>query len=187
MPSVDDAVAAEDERALARYRYLLRTAPPEQIEQAHAEAYAQLSEQQRQKLLAQLSHDLPPGEAPRTDRPDELARAATRAELRNPGYLTGPSFAGHGTLFAGNMMSTIAGVVIGTTIAQSSLTDHGADYAQSPEAVESGDQQGEPADGPWELEGTGGSGQDGVGPGGDQGGWDGGGFGDGGGFDVGGF
>ena len=29
MPSVDDAVAAEDERALARYRYLLRTAPPQ--------------------------------------------------------------------------------------------------------------------------------------------------------------
>src|SRR5690349_9236566 len=37
-----------DEQALERYRYLLRTAPPEQIEQAHAEAFAQLTPDQRQ-------------------------------------------------------------------------------------------------------------------------------------------
>ena len=30
-----------DEQAIERYRYLLRTAPPDQIEQAHAEAFAE--------------------------------------------------------------------------------------------------------------------------------------------------
>ncbi len=32
-----------DEQAIERYRYLLRTAPPEAIEEAHAEAFAQLT------------------------------------------------------------------------------------------------------------------------------------------------
>ena len=31
---------SEDEQALARYRYMLKTAPPETIEQAHIEAFA---------------------------------------------------------------------------------------------------------------------------------------------------
>ena len=30
---------SEDEQALARYRYMLKTAPPETIEQAHVEAF----------------------------------------------------------------------------------------------------------------------------------------------------
>jgi hypothetical protein len=76
-----------DEQAVARYRYLLRTAPPEQIEQAHAEAFAQLTPDQRQQVLAQLAAVTPAGERPRTDDPDTLARAATRAEMRQPGTL----------------------------------------------------------------------------------------------------
>jgi hypothetical protein len=32
-----------DEQALQRYRYMLRTAPPETIEQAHEEAFAKLT------------------------------------------------------------------------------------------------------------------------------------------------
>jgi hypothetical protein len=32
-----------DEQAVERYRYLLRTAPPETIEEAHAEAFAKLT------------------------------------------------------------------------------------------------------------------------------------------------
>ena len=36
------AGSTADEQAIARYRYLLRTAPPEAIEQAHAEAFARL-------------------------------------------------------------------------------------------------------------------------------------------------
>ena len=78
---------AEDERAIARYRYLLRTAPPEALEQVHAEAFARLTPEQRSQVLAELSRGLPPGERPTGDDPQSLARTATRAELRQPGYL----------------------------------------------------------------------------------------------------
>jgi hypothetical protein len=79
--------ALPDEQAVARYRYLLRTAPPEQIEQAHAEAFSQLTVDQRQQVLAQLAAAVPAGERPRTDDPATLARVATRAEMRQPGTL----------------------------------------------------------------------------------------------------
>ena len=89
-----------DEQAVARYRYLLRTAPPEQIEQAHAEAFAQLTPDQRQQVLTQLAAAVPAGERPRTDDPQTLARVATRAEMRQPGTLEralggyGPGYGG---------------------------------------------------------------------------------------------
>ncbi|WP_324275064.1 hypothetical protein [Blastococcus brunescens] len=76
-----------DDQAIARYRYLLRTAPPEQIEQAHTEAFGQLTVDQRQQVLAQLAAAVPSGERPRTDDPETLARVATRAEMRQPGTL----------------------------------------------------------------------------------------------------
>jgi hypothetical protein len=34
-----DRPQSADEQAIARYRYMLKTAPPETIEQAHAEAF----------------------------------------------------------------------------------------------------------------------------------------------------
>ena len=40
-----------DEQALQRYRYMLQTAPPETIEQAHREAFAKLTPEQRQLVL----------------------------------------------------------------------------------------------------------------------------------------
>ena len=93
-----------DEQALERYRYLLRTAPPEQIEQAHAEAFAQLTPDPRQQVLTQLAAAVPAGERPRTDDPQTLARVATRAEMRQPGTLEralgagqfGPGYGGGG-------------------------------------------------------------------------------------------
>src|SRR5512143_3276040 len=54
--------ASDDDQAIARYRYMLRTAPPETIEQAHAEAFAQLSLSQRRRVLDELSRDIPPAE-----------------------------------------------------------------------------------------------------------------------------
>src|SRR4029453_1152860 len=77
----------DDARAIARYRYLLRTAPPEELERVHAEAFARLSPEQRSQVLAELSRDLPPGERVPADDPASLARTATRAEMRQPGYL----------------------------------------------------------------------------------------------------
>lgn len=140
-----------DEQAVARYRYLLRTAPPEQIEQAHAEAFAQLTTDQRQQVLAQLAAAVPAGERPRTDDPETLARTATRAEMRQPGTLErafggygpgygqgsqgqgyqrggyGPGYGGPGmgSIIGGSLLGTIGGLVIGTAVADA-LFDSGA-------------------------------------------------------------
>ena len=115
--------ASEEERAVARYRYLLRTAPPEQLEALHAEAFEKLTPDQRQALLRELA-TASPTEAGTSAEPADLARAATRAEMRQPGTLQNTfsrgSFGGGtgmGGMFAGSMMGTIAGVVIGSAIA----------------------------------------------------------------------
>jgi hypothetical protein len=93
---------AEDRQAIARYRYLLRTAPPEQIEEAHAQAFAQLSPTQRQQVLREMTQTLPAGEQPQGDDPRQLARAATRAEMQRPGYLQN-TFGGRGGMGGGMM------------------------------------------------------------------------------------
>ena len=124
-----------DEPAVARYRYLLRTAPPEAIEQAHAEAFAQLTPEQRRLALEGLNGDLPPQERADGDDPRSLARAATRAELRRPGTLErtfggigpGGTGIGLGGLVAVDFLSTVAGVVVGTAIAEAIFDDGGDD------------------------------------------------------------
>jgi hypothetical protein len=136
--------ASEDERAVARYRYLLRTAPPESLEQVHAEAFARLTPEQRQQVLAELTEDAPQGEAPASAEPQDLARAATRAEMRHPGTLErtfgrgsfgGGAGMGMGGMMMGSMMGTIAGVVVGSAIANT-LFDG---YGDSPEATDAGE------------------------------------------------
>lgn len=73
-----------DQQAIARYRYLLKTAPPETIEQAHAEAFAQLTPEQRRLVLQQIAEQLPASERPLADQnalsPQTLARLATRRD-----------------------------------------------------------------------------------------------------------
>jgi hypothetical protein len=86
---------SEDERAIERYRYLLRTAPPDQVEAAHAEAFGKLTPDQRRQVLEQLSAAVPASERPRNDDPSTLARTATRAEFRQPGFLE-RTFGGYG-------------------------------------------------------------------------------------------
>src|SRR5262245_51770544 len=78
-----------DEQAIERYRYLLRTAPPDALEEAHREAFAQLTPEQRAQVLQELSQTVPAAERAnaRADDPNALARLATRAELRQPGTL----------------------------------------------------------------------------------------------------
>lgn len=133
--------ASEDERAVARYRYLLRTAPPEALEQVHAEAFAKLTPEQRQQVLTELTQTAPEGEVPSSAEPQDLARAATRAEMRQPGTLERTfgrgSFGGMGMggTVMGSMMGTIAGVVVGSTIANALFSDYGS----SPEAAEAGE------------------------------------------------
>src|SRR5215217_6253083 len=70
-----------DERAIERYRYLLATAPPEAVEQAHAEAFAQLTPDQRRQVLQQLAQHVPAAER-QGDDPAVLARMAARTEMR---------------------------------------------------------------------------------------------------------
>lgn len=140
-----------DERALAQYRYMLQTAPPQAIEEAHAEAFAKLSPQQRSLLLQQLTADLPESEraAAGKDDPQSLARLATRAEVRRPGAMErtfggmGGRGMGMGGMMAGSFLSTIAGVVVGSAIAQAFLGDSasaGASDASSAADDTPGDQ-----------------------------------------------
>ncbi len=116
-----------DEQAIARYRYLIRTAPPEAIEQAHAEAFAQLTPEQRRQVLEELSKELPPHERVGRDDPQSLARMATRAEMRQPGvveriFVPLPMMGGYGMMgggfFGGGFMSSLAGAFVGSMIAQ---------------------------------------------------------------------
>lgn len=121
-----------DEQAIERYRYMLRTASPETIEQAHAEAFAQLDDRQRRMMLEQLRQARPERErAPAsTDDPQTLARLATRAELRRPGTMErlfggtgamgGPGFGG---LMAGTFLGSLAGTVIGSMVAREFLSN----------------------------------------------------------------
>jgi len=123
-----------DEQALARYRYMLKTAPPETIEQAHVEAFARLTPEQRRMLLEQLRAEMPEAErAYAADNPQSLARLATRAEVREPGTMerawnrmgTMPGAGmGLGGMFAGSLLASMAGSVLGTMMAQQFFTHH---------------------------------------------------------------
>jgi hypothetical protein len=114
----------EDEIAVERYRYLLRTAPPEAIEQAHEEAFARLTPEQRRLLFQQLSADAAPGDAPRGDDPHSLAQSATRSELRQPGTMertmAGPSF---GSMVGSSLLGTVAGYFIATSLMGAFMPD----------------------------------------------------------------
>lgn len=77
----------DDQQAVERYQYVLRTAPPDDIERAHAEAFARLTPEQRQVVLHELAAQVPASEVPSTDDPQSLARLATRAEMRQPGTM----------------------------------------------------------------------------------------------------
>jgi hypothetical protein len=130
-----------DEQAIERYRYMLRTAPPEAIEQAHAEAFAQLTLEQRRQVLDGLSREVPPQERATSDDPQALARMATRAEMRQPGTLE-RNFGGlgFGGMMASSMLGTIAGVVVGTAVADALFYDGRPDqgYQDDVEASEAG-------------------------------------------------
>jgi len=102
-------------------------------EQAHTEAFTQLTPEQRRLVLEGLSADLPAHERSDRDDPQSLARMATRAELRRPGTMErtfgGMNPAGGGIgmggLMAGSFLSTIAGVVIGSAVANAIFNDSG--------------------------------------------------------------
>jgi hypothetical protein len=128
-----------DEQAIERYRYLLATAPPEDIERAHEEAFAKLTPEQRHTVLNRLSEFVPPTEV-RGDDPASLARTATRAELRQPGTME-RAFGGgwNGPGLGSFFLSSLAGAFIGSAIADSFFGDPGADTAAASDSGDSGD------------------------------------------------
>jgi hypothetical protein len=108
-----------DDQALERYRYMLATAPPEDIERAHEEAFARLSPEQRRQALQALAGHVPASEL-RGDDPASLARAATRAEIRQPGTIERAWGSGGGGFGLGSwFLTTLAASFVGTAIAQS--------------------------------------------------------------------
>jgi hypothetical protein len=134
---------AEDEQAIARYRYLLKTAPPETLEQAHAEAFAQLTQEQRRLLLQSMAENLPASERALVEQggasPQALARMATRAEIRQPGtterMFRQAGGASLGGVMAASLLSSIAGAVIGSVIAREffSGAEQGGETGQAEE------------------------------------------------------
>ena len=117
---------------------MLRTAPPETIEQAHQEAFSRLTPDQRRIVLQELTKAVPPEESRQvTDDPASLARLATRTEIRQPGMLErvfGSSRIGGGFgggmgmgpvgMFAGSLLASIAGTFIASSIAHSFFDQH---------------------------------------------------------------
>lgn len=138
---------SDDARAVERYRYLLQTAPPEAIERVHREAFERLAPEQRALLLDELRKDAPESEQPADDTPDTLARAATRAEMREPGSMErtmqAPVF---GQVLGASLLGTVAGYVVGSALVSAFLPpiDAGGDVASDGGAFDaSGDAGGD--------------------------------------------
>jgi hypothetical protein len=151
-----------DEQALQRYRYMLRTAPPETIEQAHEEAFAKLAPDQRAQALRELAAETPEGEraalAGGRDDPKSLARLATRAEMRQPGTMertfggTGraPGMGGMMGGMGGTILGSLAAGFVGSLVAQQFLDsmggfgeDDASDQASDDSADYGGDDSGD--------------------------------------------
>jgi hypothetical protein len=138
------AARSDDEIAVERYRYLLRTAPPETIEQVHAEAFSKLTQEQRDLLFAQLSENA--SEAPRDTSPAALASSATRQELRNPGTMERSFNGGGGMGFGGTLASSLLGTVAGYVIASSLVSAFMPNDAAGDSSADSADSGSDSAD-----------------------------------------
>jgi hypothetical protein len=74
------------DRAVERYRQLLRSESPEAAEEAYRAAFAQLTKEQRVEVLRVLSQELDEPTPPGADAdPETLSHAAKRMEVREPG------------------------------------------------------------------------------------------------------
>lgn len=138
-PAPPTAASPQDRAAVARYTYLLETADPRQLEQVHAEAFAKLTPAQRALLQQDLQRDLPAAERPASAEPADLARAATRGEMRSPGTLRrllarssggsrGRAAGAAGVAGAGalGLLGVVAGGAVATAIGGSLLAEAAA-------------------------------------------------------------
>ena len=149
-----------DEQALQRYRYMLKTAPPETIEQAHEEAFAKLTPAQRAHALRELAVESPEAEraalAGGRDDPKTLARLATRSEMRQPGSMerifggTDRGFGMGGMMggMGGTLLGSLAAGFVGSIIAQQFLGSIGGDaFGEDVSSAEAGDQEADASSG----------------------------------------
>jgi hypothetical protein len=130
-----------DEQALERYRYLVRTAPPDAIEQAHEEAFAKLTPEQRRTALRDLSAAVPEHERTGGDDPRSLARMATRAETNRPGTVERAFGGGGGMLggMGGTLLGSFAAAFAGSLVAQSLFSEFGGGEAGEGDGGAEGD------------------------------------------------
>ena len=170
----------EDDIAVERYQYMLRTAPPETIEQVHTEAFSKLTPEQRDLLFEQLKRNPIEGERPVDKEPGTLARAATRSEMQSPGFMQraftnqggqnqgGPSF---GSMVGSSLLGTVAGYVIGSAIVSAFIPDS---FGNSEAGGDAGSEAGSGAESDAGADGgyDSGASADGGGFGGDFGGGD---------------
>lgn len=116
------AASDADRAAIARYDYLLQTADPQRIEQIHRDAFARLTPQQRELVEERMRDELAPGKRPRSSSPDDLARAAGRAEAMRPGRMRGllsrvrGGGAGGAAVMAGGAAVGVLGAVAGGAV-----------------------------------------------------------------------
>ena len=116
------AASDADRAAIARYDYLLQTADPQSVEQIHREAFARLTPQQRTLVEERMREEFAPGERPRSSSPDDLARAAGRAEAMRPGRMRGllsrvrGGGAGGAAVLAGGAAVGVLGAVAGGAV-----------------------------------------------------------------------
>lgn len=139
-------LSGEDRAAIARYDYLLRTADPDRIEQMHREAFERLTPTQRAHVQERMNADLAPHERPRSDRPEELARTAARAEAARPGRMSTllaragrGGLIGAGVVGAGGLLAAVAGGAIVSAVAGPLLAQAGqmgVDFAGLAEGVD---------------------------------------------------
>ena len=127
----------DDQQAVERYRYMLRTAPPDDVERAHAEAFEKLTPEQRRTVLSELSRQVPASEVGDDD-PKSLARMATRAEMREPGTMERTFGNVQGPGMGGMFLSTLAGVFVGSAVADAFFSDESS--AEGTDTDAGGDQ-----------------------------------------------
>lgn len=102
---------------------MLETAPPETIERAHEEAFAKLTPEQRRQVLNGLVETAPANESASlaqtpVDDTKALARAATRAEIRQPGVME-RTLGGGGMGLGASLLSSFAMGFVGSMVANS--------------------------------------------------------------------
>ena len=136
----------DDQQAIEKYRYMLRTAPPDDVERAHAEAFEKLSPEQRRTVLSELSRRVPSSEVGGED-PKSLARMATRAEMREPGTMERTFGSMRGPGLGGMFLSTLAGAFVGSAIADAFFSEDASSEAGSGGDEDASDDPGSSDDG----------------------------------------